>query len=95
MLLNAMESRSEFQYWLKLGGKQTLESYSFRPDLGTIPAKHLAFIRSCRNYFETDTHVFVHANYQPELPMHQLEVGKLRWEHLDLPRCARTVPERQ
>ena len=28
MLLNALDSRSEFNYWFKLGGEQTLRSYS-------------------------------------------------------------------
>ena len=80
MLLNALESKSEFRYWLKLGGKQTLESYSlYRSDLEVIPAEHVAFIRRCRNYFETQTHIFVHGNYEPELPMHQIDGGKLRW----------------
>ena len=93
MLLNALESKSEFRYWFKLGGKQTLESYSaYRSDLEVIPAEHIAFIRRCRNYFETQTHIFVHGNYEPELPMHQNEGGKLRWEHLDVirlrPHCS-------
>ena len=28
MLLNAVDSKSEYRYWLKLGGKETLRSYS-------------------------------------------------------------------
>ena len=93
MLLNALESKSEFRYWFRLGGKQTLESYSaYRSDLEVIPAEHVAFIRRCRNYFETQTHIFVHGNYEPELPMHQIDAGKLRWEHLDVirlrPHCS-------
>ena len=87
MLLNALESRSEFRYWIKLGGKQTLGSYSTtRSDLEVIPAEHVAFIRGCRNYYETQTHIFVHANFDPELPMCRIDGGKLRWEHLDMSR---------
>ena len=64
----------------------------YRSDLEVIPAEHVAFIRRCRNYFETQTHIFVHGNYEPALPMHQIEGGKLRWEHLDVirlrPHCS-------
>jgi serine/threonine protein phosphatase 1 len=89
MLLNALESRSEFRYWFNLGGRQTLRSYTpYGSDLGVIPAEHITFIRRCRDYFETDTHIFVHANYEPELPMSRLSGTKLRWEHLDVP-CLR------
>ncbi len=84
MLLNALDSKSEFKYWLKLGGKQTLDSYcTYRTDLEVIPQEHITFIRGCRNYFETETHIFVHANYDPERPMSQTSGTRLRWEHLD------------
>jgi serine/threonine protein phosphatase 1 len=54
MLLNALESRSELRYWLKLGGQQTLDSYgAYRPAPELIPAEHIRFIRGCQEYFET------------------------------------------
>jgi len=92
-LLNSPESNSQFRYWFNLGGKQTLESYSlYRSDLDIIPDEHVAFIRRCRNYFETQTHIFVYANYEPALPMHRDDGGKVRWEHLDVirlrPHCS-------
>jgi serine/threonine protein phosphatase 1 len=87
MLLNALESKSEFRYWFNLGGKQTLRSYSpYSTDLEVIPADHIRFIRDCRDYFETETHIFVHANCDPELPMNRISGTKLRWEPLDLNR---------
>ncbi len=89
MLLSALESQSERRYWLNLGGWETLRSYTAHgSDLSAIPAEHVAYIRRCRNYFETDTHIFIHANYEPELPLDRHEGGKLRWEHLDVP-CLR------
>jgi serine/threonine protein phosphatase 1 len=87
MLLNALESRSEFRYWLKLGGQQTLRSYSPHSlDLEVIPADHIRFIRDCRDFFEIDTHIFVHANYDPESPLNRTSGTKQRWEHLDVHR---------
>jgi serine/threonine protein phosphatase 1 len=87
MFLYALEYRSEIRYWFKLGGEQTLRSYSTsRTDLDVIPAEHVRFIRGCRDYLETETHIFVHANYDPERPMSRINSSKLRWEHLDLDR---------
>jgi serine/threonine protein phosphatase 1 len=93
MLLNALESKSEFRYWLKFGANETLKSCSpHSTDLSVIPSVHVRFIRGCRDYFETETHIFVHANYDPDLPMNQISVTKLRWEALDLiqlrPHCS-------
>ena len=87
MLLNALESRSELRYWLKLGGKQTINSYcAYGADLEMIPPAHVKFIRGCRAYFETETHIFVHANYDPDLPIERTSGTRLRWESLDLDR---------
>jgi serine/threonine protein phosphatase 1 len=82
MLLNTLESRSEFRYWFKLGGEQTLRSYSsaILPGLEAIPQKHLRFIRGCRPYHETETHIFVHATYDPDQPMDRQSDRSLRWE---------------
>ena len=93
MLLNALESKSEFRYWFKLGGKQTLESYSFvQVGPGSDPGRACRVHPALPEYFETQTHIFVHANYEPALPMHQIDGGKLRWEHLDVirlrPHCS-------
>jgi serine/threonine protein phosphatase 1 len=87
MLLNALESKSDFRYWLKFGASETLTSYSpHSTDLNVIPTDHIRFIRGCRDYFETETHIFVHANYDPNLPMNRLSETKLRWEALDAAR---------
>ena len=40
------------------------------------------FLEGCADYHETDTHIFVHANYYPDLPMDEQPVGMLRWESL-------------
>jgi serine/threonine protein phosphatase 1 len=87
MLLNALESKSEYRYWLKFGGDQTLESYSaYSTDLDVIPADHIRFIRACRDYYETEKHIFVHANYDHERSMDRIGGTKLRWEALDVDR---------
>ena len=44
-----------------------------------IPRSHFAFLESCRTYFETERHFFVHANYKPEMPLDRLDIHTLRW----------------
>lgn len=83
MLLTALDSRSELKYWLNCGGERTLDSYGYVPGGDLIPDAHLRFIRSCRNYYETESHIFVHANYDHRLPMNRIGSTRLRWEFLE------------
>jgi predicted MPP superfamily phosphohydrolase len=83
MLLAALESPSELRYWLKFGGKETLDSYRQSGGPEMIPGDHVRFLKGCRDYYETVGHIFAHANYEPHLPIHQVGGGKLRWEHID------------
>jgi serine/threonine protein phosphatase 1 len=83
MLLAALESRSELRYWLKFGGQEALNSYQYNGGREMIPEDHVRFIRRCRDFYETPTHIFVHANYDPRLPMDRISGTKLRWEHID------------
>ncbi len=53
--------------WLACGGDATLESYGGNrggdPDCDPVPEAHYAFMEQrCLNWYETDTHFFVHAN---------------------------------
>ena len=89
MLLAALESRSEHAYWLKFGGKETLASYGGAAGPDAIPREHLEFVRSCRPYHETGSHIFVHANYWPNMPMAELSSTVLYWEPLQLERVGR------
>jgi serine/threonine protein phosphatase 1 len=90
MLLAALEGQSELRYWIKFGGTEALASYGYRggPELhpadlrALIPDEHLRFIKGCRDYSETARHFFVHACYQPGLPLHEQRWGGLRWVSL-------------
>jgi serine/threonine protein phosphatase 1 len=63
--------------------KFSLESGCIANKNESVPAHHLAFLRNCRNYYETESHIFVHANYLPHLPLEQQPKRYLRWEFLD------------
>jgi hypothetical protein len=77
MVLAALEGRSELDFWMKFGGREALASYGYRGGRGIrpgalrgiLPAEHLAFFKGCRDYFETVRHIFVHAYYDPHLPL--------------------------
>ena len=48
-----------------------------------IPEPHRAFLSGCRPYYETATHLFVHAGLEPELPMEKQPGLALRWRVTD------------
>lgn len=51
-------------------------------ELRKLSPENLAFLESCAPYFETDTHIFVHASYDPAQPMGRQAVTLLRWQSL-------------
>jgi serine/threonine protein phosphatase 1 len=50
--------------------------------LERIPAEHIAFLQRCRDYYETETHLFLHAQYDPGLAMEDQPPYLSRWESL-------------
>lgn len=67
-------------HWLQSGGQATVASYGGRLD--RIPERHRDFFRSLRPFHETESEIFVHAGYSPELAMHQQTAQALYWDHL-------------
>jgi len=80
MLMSAIYETGALQGWLACGGRATLDSYG---SLSAIPNDHAKFLLLCRMYHETDTHIFVHANYLPNVPMEKQPDGYTRWEFID------------
>jgi serine/threonine protein phosphatase 1 len=79
MMLKARENKSAFRKWMEFGGITTLDSYEASGLINIVPDEHFIFLKSCLSFFETDTHFFVHANYDPLLPLDQQDAGTLRW----------------
>lgn len=79
MMLHARDGRSDFQFWLNCGGDAALDSYGSSGKLNLIPRNHIRFLESCQSYFETDTHIFLHANYKPDVPIPQQDDHTIRW----------------
>jgi serine/threonine protein phosphatase 1 len=79
MMLQATESNAALEEWLRLDGITTLDSYEAAGSINRVPDAHFEFLRSCRSWHETDTHFFVHANYDPALPLDRQDDRHLRW----------------
>lgn len=79
MMLRARHGKDDFRFWLNCGGITALDSYGSTGRLDLIPAVHFRFLERCLPYFETDTHMFLHANYRPDLPLDRQDDRTLRW----------------
>jgi serine/threonine protein phosphatase 1 len=82
LLLGVLADRHPLPWLLGIGGNETLDSYGVGRALHLIPEDHLEFFESCLDYYETPTHIFLHANYDPDLPLDQQPWPRLRWESL-------------
>jgi serine/threonine protein phosphatase 1 len=71
------------RFWMQIGGLQTVESYGGSVD--DIPKTHREFFESCRIHWETPTHLFVHANYEPKAEAGSWPRHLALWQHLQPP----------
>ena len=85
MMLGAKEGRSDLRFWMNLGGRETLESYGNAGDLRLVPWEHLQFLKSLPFFYETETHFFIHANYDPDRPIDRQDSATALWKHLGEP----------
>lgn len=81
MLSIWLGSHELFDDWLHYGGAATLASYGVAT-LDSVPQEHILFLQQCRVFFETDHHLFVHANYEETSPLTEQDTFTLRWESL-------------
>ena len=80
MCLNALADATSMPNWLAAGGKATLLSYGGEAEY--IPEEHRNFMAACVRFHETEKHLFVHANYLPQLPLAEQPPLALFWEHI-------------
>ena len=78
-MLGVLSGEQTLQSWVSIGGGPTLESYGFSDDPNVFPAEHIDFLRGCVQFYETDSHFFVHANYDPRLALERQDRIMLRW----------------
>jgi serine/threonine protein phosphatase 1 len=83
MMLDARSGIHQRRRWGMVGGGETWDSYEEAEDSGgllSVPDEHWQFIDSLLPYYETDTHVFVHAAAYGDMPMDQQPEYILFWE---------------
>lgn len=85
MILQAREDPVKSDLWQSCGGVETLFSYgaNYKNAMVSIPDSHWAFLEATRKFFETETHIFVHACLDPELDMPNQPDWVLYWEFFD------------
>ena len=71
----------DLDFWMTHGGQATVASYGGR--LQNIPQDHLTFLSHCLRYHETETHFFLHACYDPGLPLAEQPDEVVFWQHVN------------
>lgn len=78
--IHSKKKSNDFEFWFQHGGNATLASYGGRVD--NIPQHHITFLSHCVRFFETDSHFFIHANYDPALPLLEQRDEVAFWQHI-------------
>lgn len=80
MMLEARDGGAIETAWLRFGGQETLDSYG--GGYGMIPKPHWKFLRSGRDYWETESEVFIHASLEPGVSLEAQTAEWLRWTRI-------------
>lgn len=83
MMVASRLHAGQYREWMSCGGVPTLESYlplTGEPTLSSVPESHWTFFETCKPWYEIDTHFFVHANAEPQLPLDEQPDYTLRWK---------------
>ena len=86
MILDAREDVLKSNLWQSYGGLEALESYDaiFKQDWAEfIPSTHWKFFEQTARYFETQSHIFIHACLDAEIDMDDQPDWLLYWEFVD------------
>lgn len=83
MILAAYQGgKAEHKFWCKFGGNEAMASYGIE-NVKNIPGNHLLFIADCKDYFESEHYIFVHAHCNPlEIDISKNKGDTLRWDLL-------------
>lgn len=87
LFLDAMQAGQNVTGWLGVGGRETLLSYTpAGEDLSWnhVPAEHVDFLtQRCLRYYETETHLLVHANANSVYALSEQNDDWLFWTRFD------------
>ncbi len=80
MMLAVLSGDLDTLTWQRYGGTETLASYGGQPMV--IDQDHREFLADCRHFHETDSHIFMHANYVADLELADQPDNVLFWTHI-------------
>lgn len=85
MMLDARDKKSWLGPWLTYGGDTTLQSYAASADepgsFDDVPDAHYDFLENkLLDYYECDSHFFVHANADPKVALKKQKEPALFWQ---------------
>ena len=86
MILEGRNDSLKAKLWQSYGGFEMLVNYGaeYKRDwAATIPAAHWNFLKHTDPFYETDSHIFVHASPAPDLDMPEQSDLFLYWEFFD------------
>ena len=88
MMKEARRGGISFHTWFGKGGAATLRSYTADDQptqaMEIVTAEHRRFLEEeLLPYFETETHLFVHAGASPHLPLSRQSAYMLYWEKFE------------
>lgn len=81
MLERYLEGTDRMMF-LENGGEATLRSYTKGAGgeaTGPVPTDHLAFFDGLRRWYETPSHLFVHAGLRPHIPLEKQDPWDMLW----------------
>jgi serine/threonine protein phosphatase 1 len=88
MMCRALCDHNDRRNWMHVGGTETIASYAVagRAGIESIPEEHWKFLdNDLYDFLETDTHIFAHANLEPDTPLEEQPELNLFWEFLAEP----------
>src|SRR5262245_15708899 len=81
MMVAARQSEDSMRFWFGVGGREAMASYSPEGRIEDVPESHWRFLRkTCVDWYESETHFFVHANVDPDLPLDAQPSTMPHWE---------------
>ena len=79
VMLAAIFGKIAPKLWMEMDGDKTVEAYGSIRD---IPPEHTDFLSACELCVETDSHIFMHACYNPNLELEKQSIDDLLWTSL-------------
>ncbi len=80
MMLSVLSGQLDARTWQRFGGMETLASYGGQ--FARIDDEHTQFLTACRHFHESETHLFMHANYVANLELSEQPENVLFWTHI-------------